>query len=63
MRFSVGPAGNAVDLAIDEDTFFFREMAMCVMHRVRQWAFPFRPRAPVPVVYPFIFAPADDAPR
>lgn len=58
MRFTITPAGTTDDVVVEENSLSGDEVASCATEVIQRWIFPIRPREPVPVAYPFVFAPA-----
>lgn len=58
VRFTITPSGRPGEIEIEENTVGSDAVASCISSRIRAWVFPFTPAQDVPVVYPFVFAPA-----
>jgi TonB family protein len=58
MRFTITPDGTTDGVVVEENSLSGDEVASCASEVIQRWTFPIRPREPVPVAYPFVFAPA-----
>jgi hypothetical protein len=58
LRFTITPSRRAAEVTTDLNTLGDDSVPRCIEGLVRAWIFPFAPEEPVPVSYPFVFAPA-----
>ncbi|MBX7096481.1 MAG: AgmX/PglI C-terminal domain-containing protein [Myxococcaceae bacterium] len=58
VRFEIGTNGRPQDVEIEENSLGNDAVASCIRTLIRGWVFPFKPEAPAPVAFPFVFSPA-----
>ncbi|MBX7099263.1 MAG: AgmX/PglI C-terminal domain-containing protein [Myxococcaceae bacterium] len=58
VHFVIGTSGHAQDVTIAEDTTGSEPLTSCIRGMVATWTLPVRPKEPVDITYPFVFAAA-----